>query len=289
MALIRILRTAAVTVTHTFIVDEGPQDASGPVTVSLKRLDGTLVEAATAGHPGPPGEYTYPVPPQAQLDELTLDWTGSIGGAATTVRDSVEIVGGFMFGIAEARHAHRFLANVNDYSTSFLAEKRIQVEQEFDRICGQAWVPRFARVFLSGRDTDRLGTPHSMIRAVRAVSINGVAMAAPDVALIGFSDSGVLWRPGGAIWPAGHRNIIVELEHGWDAPASDVKDVAILRMRSKVATTTTGIPDRAISYTHAEGGTYRLSTPNRERTGIPEIDGVLAKPGYTRAPRAVVA
>ena len=36
------------------------------------------------------------------VDLWTIDWSGSIGGANVTIRDQVEIVGGFMFTIAAA-------------------------------------------------------------------------------------------------------------------------------------------------------------------------------------------
>jgi hypothetical protein len=289
MALTRILRTAKVTVTHSFYADEGKVDVdSGNVTATLKRLNGTLIEAVTAGHSGL-GDYTYPVPAQALLDTFRLEWSGLFGGVTVTAVDYVEVVGGFLFGIAEARQRHRFLADVNRYTAADLAAKRIEVEQEIENICGQAWVPRFARYALSGRGYEQLATPATMLRALRAATIGGVALTQPELDAVSLTDSGILRRPTGTPWPAGYRNVIVEVEHGNDYPPEPIKEAGILRLRSRVSMTTTEIPDRAISYSVAEGGTYRLSTPGRTRTGIPEIDGVLERPGWTRRPRAAVA
>jgi hypothetical protein len=285
MSLVRVIRTAQVTLTHEFRVDEVLTDAAGTVTATLKRLDGTTVNAASASHPGL-GTYTYVLPGQTLLDSLTLDWTCTLAGAAISVRDYVEIVGDHLFGLAEGRAAHPGLASLTTYPPAFLAGKRIGVEQECEDICGRAFVPRFARVALSGRGTDRLVAPNSEIRAVRAVTVDGVAWSAPAVAAVGFSAAGVLRRPGGAIWPVGFGNVVVEYEHGWDFPPQGIRDAAILRLRSK-ATTTTGVPDRAISYTVAEGGVYRLSTPGKKRTGIPDVDGPYER--YTRAKPAVFA
>jgi hypothetical protein len=291
MSLIRVLQTAQVVVEHTFIDGETPIDAAGAVTATLKRLDGTTVDTATAGHPGAPGLYTYTVPGQADVDMLTLDWQGSVGGAAVTVRDYIEIVGGHYFGLAAARVAHSGLGSTTIYPADLLAGRRIEVEQEFETICRQAFYPRFARHALSGQGTARLTIPqtlpHRMLRVVRAVTVGGVAWSAPDVAAVGVSESGVLYRPGGASWPAGHQNIVVEYEHGWDFPPERIVTAAVLRLRSLIATNSTGIPDRAISYATTEGGTYRLSTPSKQRTGIPDVDGVLER--YTLAPRTVFA
>jgi hypothetical protein len=291
MALTRILRTTKVTVTRTFYADEAPINAdSGNVTATLKRLDGTLVNTATAGHPGPVGEYTYPVPASAVLDAFRLEWSGLFGGVTITVYDYVEVVGGFLFGLAEARNRHRGLNDTNRYTTDILAEKRTEIEQEFENICGQAWVPRFARFALSGRGYEQLATPVTMLRTLRAVTIGGVAFTQTELDAVSLTDSGILRRPTGSMWPAGYRNVIVEVEHGNDYPPLPISEAGILRLRSRLSTTTTEIPDRAISYSVAEGGTYRLSTPGRQRTGIPEIDGVLERPGYTlRRPRAAVA
>ena len=289
MALTRILRTTQVTLTHTFYQDEGPVDASGNVTATLKRLDGTLVNTATAGHPGPSGQYTYTVPASAVLDTQRLEWSGSFGGVAITVYDYIEHVGGFLFGLAEARQRHRFLADVNRYPTTLLAAKRIEIENEFESICGQAFVPRYSRRALNGRGYEQLGTPDSMLRTLRSATVNGTALAQADLDAIAPLDQGVLRRPTGVIWPAGYHNVIAEYEHGWDYPPPEVSEAAILRLRSRIAMTTTDIPDRAISYTVTEGGTYRLSTPSRDKTGIPEIDGVLARPFYTRRPRPAIA
>jgi hypothetical protein len=295
MSLVRILRTVAVTVTHTFTVDETPTDAAGTVTATLKRLDGTVVNTAAAGHPGPPGVYTYAVPPQASLDWLTLDWSGTLGGSSIlSVQDRVEIVGGFLFGAGEARAAHRqTFANHTTWPTVGLATKAVLVEEECEGICRQAFVPRFARAVLSGTGSDRLTIPQvppykpTMLRSLRAVIVGGVAWSAPDVAAVGLSDSGVLTRPGGAAWPAGQRNIVIEYEHGWDLPPEEIRDAGILRLRSRLTSTSSGIPDRASSFTVVDGGVYRLSTPDRQRTGIPDVDAAYAR--YTRPRRAVFA
>lgn len=284
MSLVRVLKTTSVPLTHEFFVDEVATDAAGSVTATLKRLDGTTVDTQTAGHPGT-GRYTYPLPAQANLDSLTLDWSGTVAGSAITVRDYVEIVGDYLFDLGTARA--QLGLDINTYPSKLLASTRTAIEQEFETICRQAFVPRFAREVLSGYDRAQLGTSNQMIRSVRACSIGGVALAGADLTGLGFEDHGVIKRPAGALWPAGYNNIAVEYEHGWDYPPHEISAAGILRMRSRLSQTTSAIPDRAVSFTVAEGGVYRLSTPSRQKTGQPEVDGVLER--YTRARRSVFA
>jgi hypothetical protein len=283
MSRVRILATTLVTLSHTFTADELPTDAAGAVTATVKRLDATAVASGTASHDGV-GIYSYPVT-RAVLDTLTVDWSGTVGGSAVTVRDIVEVCGGFLFGLAEARDELKL--SLAAWPTAKLAAKRLEVEQECERICRQAFVPRFAREALSGNGTEWLATSNTMLRTLRAVTVDGVVWSAPDVAALGLSDSGTLTRPGGMTWPSGVRNVVVEYEHGLDTPPTEISDAGILRLRSMLSRPKSGIPDRTASYTDPAGGVYRLSLPTRDTTGIPDVDGPYLR--YTRARRAVVA
>lgn len=282
MDLLRVMQTAAVTLSHTFYVDEAATDATGAVTVTVKRLDGTQVATGAAAHPGL-GVYTFPLPAQATLDTLTVDWSGNVGGAIVTARDIVEIVGGYLFGLAEARAMPPVLS-ATKYPAATLSSKRVVVEQECERICRQAFVPRFHRVALSGNGTSQLATPHVFLRALRAVRVNGVDWTPAEVATVGVSQSGVLVLTprvsfGGAIWRYGVGNVVVEYEHGWDMPPLEIRDAAIIRLRHRLTMGDTSVPYRAISFTTTDGGVYRLSTPSKERTGIPDVDA--AYEGHT--------
>lgn len=281
MPLVRMLATTKVTMSHAFVVaGVGPTDAAGVVTATVKRIDGTDAGsgAATHGAAGS-GVYSWPVT-RAVLDTLTLDWTGDVGGSTVTARDVVEVVGGFYFGLDEATAELKLDANV--WTAAKLARKRIQVEQECERICRQAFVPRFAREVLSGTGGPQLRVRWPQLRALRAVLVGGVAWAPADVAAVGLSESGVLTRPGGAIWPAGSGNVVVEYEHGLDMPPEDIVDASKLRLRSLLPRATSGVPDRTTSFTNANGEVYRLSLPTADTTGIPDVDGAYQKWGRKR-------
>lgn len=274
MSLVRVLRTASVVLTHVFYVDETPTDATGAVTYSVKRLDGTVVASGNASGPAPTGTYTLTVPAQSQVDTLTVDWTALVAGATVTARDFIEIVGGFIFGLAEARAQPPVLDTIK-WPTAKLAQKRIGVEQECETICGQAFVPRFNRVAytldtnVTNLLTSKITLPHIGVRTLRSVTISGAAQSLTGLTV---SESGVLR---GVTWAAVNTGtvIIVEYEHGMDYPPEDLKDACMLRLRSRLASGDSGVPQRALSFSVADGGVYRLSTPSGTKTGIPDVDG----------------
>lgn len=277
MSLVRVQQSTQVTLSHLFEVDEAPTDATAGVTYAFRRLDGTPVISGTAGHPTPgSGLYTAVLPGANTLllDTLTLDWTGTVAGAAVTVRDYVEIVGGFLFGLGEARRKKPPL-DATKYTTAELAAARVEVEQECERICGVAWVPRFKRVAIvvDGGCRDRLLAPHTQLRALRAVTVDGTVWSPAQVAAVTVSESGVLSLPAGNLWPVWRRSrIVLEYEHGFDFPTEEIRTAAIVRLRSKVGQFDMNVPYRAIAFQATEGGTYRLSTPGPDRTGIPDVD-----------------
>jgi hypothetical protein len=79
----------------------------------------------------------------------------------------------------------------------------------------------------------------------------------------------------------------VEYEYGLDFPPENARTAGKLMLRAALNRNTSGIPDRAVSFSTEDGGVYRLSTPSRQRTGIPDVDAVIEE--YFRPPRAVFA
>jgi hypothetical protein len=279
MSVIRVLRTSQVTVSHTFYVDEAPTDATGDVTWTLTRLDGTPVADGIATGPAS-NVYTVELPPHATLDALVLTWTADVAGSVVTARDVIEVVGGFLFNLADARAMPPAL-DTDRYPTALLAAKRVGVETECETICGQAFVPRFARVALSGSGETYLALPRRNVTAIRSITIDGTAIEVPDV---WWKSSGVLSRNrGNGYWPSGAGNVVVEFEHGMEYPPEDLREAAMQRLRTRLTLTDSGVPQRAISFSIADGGVYRLSTPSRQRTGVPDVDAAYARYTLVRA------
>lgn len=286
MTLFRVLPTQLTTISHSFYVDEALTDMASPPTVTVRRLDGTVVQGPSAATPVSTGVYSFAVAAQGQLDTLTVDWVGTLAGASHTAQDILEVVGGHLFGLAQARNALKL--DLRSYSTAELAAKRISVEIECEDIRRQAQVPRFMRVALDGSGTSQLVTPHLEVRRVRAVSLSygdgsaPVALTAGELALIAPNRAGVLTRTSGEVWPYGHGNILVEYEHGLSYPIQTVQDAAILRLRYFLNATRTAVPDRALSFSVAEGGTYRLAAAGPRSTGIPDVDAAYLRDAHER-------
>lgn len=269
MSLIRVLTAAQATLSHTFYVDETPTDAAGTVTVSVKRLDGTVVSSGNAAHPGAAGVYTYAVPAQPAPDALTVDWTGTVAGAEVTARDHLDVVGGFLFGLAEARAMPPAL-DTTRFPTATLAQARTIVEEECERICNQAFVPRFKREKVRIIN-DTVLPSQAHVRSIRSITVGGIAQ------------TGWVWPsrvgPVRDVFPATHDNeeAVIEYEYGMDYPPEDLRRAAMLRLRSQLTTGDTGIPSRAVSFTVTDGGVYRLATPGEINTGVPDVDAVYQR------------
>ncbi|HEV2778548.1 MAG TPA: hypothetical protein VGX25_04035 [Actinophytocola sp.] len=283
--LTRVAKTAAAALEHTFYVGETGTDAAGAVTVAITDANGAAIaggsgNATSAGQ----GRYTFALPAQAQLQLLTVAWSGTIAGTAVTETDLVEIVGGFFFSIAEGRASDSSLSSLTKYPTARLVAARLEVEQECEEICDRAFVPRYRRAVLDGTGTsDLMLVGDNDIRTIRAVRIapeageTFVALTAAELAKLVVTPDRVVTRVDGATWTEGRSNLIIEYEVGLDRPPEDLVRAAKVRFRSLANVERTNIPDRAISFTTAEGASYRLTTPDAYETGIPFVDAVYAR------------
>lgn len=294
--LTRVARTAAAVLEHTFYVGETPTAAAGPVTVTVTDPAATVVATGTATPTGTDG-YTFPLPGQSALTELQVSWAGTVAGAAVVEVDQVQIVGGFLFDLVQARASDKSLQDTVKYPTGDLVRVRTEVEQECEWICAQAWVPRYRRVVLDGTGTPDLTLPDGAdehrggvhlrgVRTIRSATIAprfglpAVALTVEQLAALTVRPGGVLRRADGSAWTAGDSNIVVAYEYGSDAAPADLVRAALTRLRDRLNFDKKQVPDRAVSFTVAEMGTYRLSLPDAYRTGLPEVDAAYAR--YSR-------
>jgi hypothetical protein len=283
VSLYRVLRTAKATLTRTFYLDEVATDASGVVGVSVTREDGTVVQAVNASGPSAAHEYSFTFQGSDSLDRLDLTWTATVGGDAIILdQDVIEVVGGFFLGLGDIREKiDPVFKDTTRYATQDLIDRRVEVEDEFERICGQAFVPRFERETLSGPEYCRpLKLRWPRLRRVLSVKVGGTAFAASTVNAFGADPLGLLRYDGGWRWGVG--NIVVEYEHGLDRPPADIVRAFKLRMKSFLLTSRSPLPDRAERIATTEVGLVTLATAGKEQTGIPEVDAALER---WRSPR----
>lgn len=290
--LTRIAKNAAGTLSTTFLVDETATDSSTTVTYAVVDAAGASVASGNATH-GTTGVYSFTLAAQSALKALTITWSATIGGSATTQVTYAEIVGGFFFTLAEGRASDSSLSDDTTYPTADLTDARLEVETECENICDLAFCPRYDRVVLDGTGTSELLLKHSApyrsvaeVRTVRSVSmadsVDGTftAFSAADLADLAVTSDGKVVRTGGDAFTEGRRNVIVEFEYGLDLPPRDLVKAAKTRLRTVLNTNKSGIPDRTTSFTVNEGGTFRLDMPGPFKTGIPYVDAAYSR--YSR-------
>lgn len=281
----RAVRGRAATLTHVFLTGEDtPTDAAGSVTVTVTDPSGATVASGTATH-GDVGTYTFVLGPQPALTVLTVAWAATVGGFAVTELDACEVAGGVFFTIPQIRASDPELADTGKFPTAALIRARLETELECEQICGRAFVPRYGRVVVDGTGTSDvlLGKPD--VRVVRAAStaqrygLPFTALTPAQLAAVAPTSDGMLRRTDAGFWPDGVGNILFEFEFGMDAPPTPLAEAALVRLRSLVTKHLSAIPDRASSFTANDGGTYRLTLPKRNNTGIPDVDAVYARYG----------
>lgn len=293
--LIRTLRTTKLTLARTFFLDEQPTGATGAVTVAITRLDGTAVQSGAASGPDASQQYTYLFNGSDTLDVLLVTWTATVAGDALVIdSDQIEVCGGYLFSLAEGRAVDTALSSTSKYPTSLLTQKRVETEDECERICGQAFVPRFSREIYDGRGESFLRVRWPWIRTIRSISIRNTPggaytpLTTPELANVVGGDDGVLRLDAGVSWPStgyfwgsvfamGRRNIIVEYEHGLDYPPPDLVRGAKFRFKSLVLQSTSALPDRAERIATVATGVLILANPSEDKTGIPEVDACYGR------------
>lgn len=132
----------------------------------------------------------------------------------------------------------------------------------------------------------RLRLSNRFVLAVTAVTSNGVAFTAPQLAEIRVVGRRIYRRTVGeysgfTAWDSGTQNIVVTYNAGYTStPPGDIKDAALQAARYRVLRTATkaGISDRAIAVTN-ELTTVQLSTAGAtdRPTGLPEVDSVIVR------------
>lgn len=280
----QILRGIAATLSWQNVDQNGVAAApAGSVTVGVTRADGTTLVAAgtaTTGTGSDPRTYALTAANNTLLDMLTVTWTDA--GDSSTHTTYVEVVGGYYFSTAEARASDPALTNADKYSDALIVATRREVEEEFEAICGVAFVPRYEREILDGPGTRSLLLSRQALRAVRAVWVYSdattyTAWTADELASLDTVEFGMLTSRTGLTFATGNRNLAVAYEHGLARPPAEIKRAAMQRLRSRMNSATTGIPDRATTFSVAEGGTYSLATPSADKTGMPEVDAALSR------------
>lgn len=268
--------------------DGEPAAPAGTVTIGVAKADGTVVVAAgtsTGGASTSPRTYALAAP--TALDLLTVTWTDA--GDSSTATQLVEVVGGYWFTVAQATARDDKLTDRSKYPAERILAVRAEVEAEFEDVTGQAWVPRYRRETIRGTGTTELVCDEVALRTVRTVrayagdGVTYTAFTADELAALHCTSHGTILRTSGAVWASGYTYVL-EYEHGHDRPPADLRDAAIIRLRHRLNSHRSGIPDRATALSTEAGQTFSLATPGLRGfiTGIPDVDVVLGRHTFQR-------
>lgn len=267
----RIHQGRSSTLTHTFQVDGVATNPSPDIaTVTIARADGTaLVPAGSVTEAGV-GVVTLTLTPAetALLDTLTITWTASFAGQAQQFIDIVEIVGGFLFTLAQAK------ARLPSQSNETLQATRTLAEQELERACQVAFVPRYAREKRDGDGTNLLMLKWPKVRAIRSVSVDETPQVAGDF------DLGEYVVHSSTYLPRGYGNVMVGYEHGYNAGEVNASRAALMLVERYLAEQPAG--ERVVSAS-VDSVSFRLAVAgtNGQPFDVPYVNQFVAMHNLT--------
>lgn len=275
----RIKQTGAgsYSVTVDTVNDDGVGiTASAPYTVTVFDGAGAQITTGTPTHTDHILTYAIPANLITKLDTYRLVWTAVHSSQPIQWMSEVEIVGGYLFEIADLRDQDRTFT-VEKYPSETLREVRSWVEDviEGPRAANVAFVPRSSRVIVNGSARTALPLPDLNVRDVYAITVDGVAWTSTQIDTLTVDD-GVLWLNADSpvsVWPAGHRNITLHYTHGHDRAPGAITRAAL--MLAKEYLVKSDVPGRATA-TSIGDQLFRLTIAGRDGvTGLPDVDAAI--------------
>ena len=251
--------------------EDGVAVDPGTVTVGITRADGTVLVAAgaaTTGSGTAARTYNLTTTHTALLDRLAVTWTSTLKGTLTSY---VEVVGGFLFGIAELQAR----LTAGQFTTAQVVEMRTTVEQEIEKACSCAFAPRYALDTLNGNG-GRSIMLRPLVTSVRSATVDGTAFTAADLAALSIGTTGTVYSSS-RTWTCGTGNVLVGYEYGFQDTPAGVRQAALILAKTWLTGQRSPIDDRATTFASTDGGTYALAVPGRggSHFGLPDVDSVI--------------
>lgn len=279
----------------SYALTVGSQDDAGAdlevasATVSIYDSAGTTVvdtaaATVTAAVDPDPGSISYALDATTVplLDTYRAVFTATLtAGGATDIDLDFEVVGGFLFSLAELRGRDSSFTNTTKYPDAVLAVARVRVEQTIEgpQAARVAFVPRGRRVTLDGTNRAGIRLPDFEVREIYSASVDGTALTSDELADL-IIDDGVLWRSSG-VWRSGRRNVVLHYAHGLDFPPGPINRAALTLAREYLVDP--GIDLGRATATTVGDQTYRLTIAGRDGvTGLPEVDAAIEQHGRSR-------
>ena len=280
----RVVVDRSFTLYKTFYEGGTATDPDGDPTVVVVRSDGSTVATGAVTNEAAAGTWSVTVPASSNdlLDTLTATWTADVNGEDQTYVDFIEVVGRFLFTIAEARLL-KPLDNTTTYPESKIVEMRTTVEQALEDACGVAFVPRYALETLP-TEYPGLLVSNPKVRSVRSATDGTTPLTQDQIDALTFTGRtiyGLPWVPWDySTWSGARVSVTIGYEHGYTYPPERVRRASLILARSWLVSGP--VDDRASTLNAgADGGTYSLVTPGRGGSifGLPEVDAVVQEYG----------
>lgn len=279
----RILRSSGGAVSVTLYDSSGApaNPPAGAISATVRDSAGAQIGGSPFPVTNPPattGVLTFALPVVSALDVYDVTWT--LPDASTRLTQ-FEIVGGYLFTIAQLRAFDSQLADATKYPATMIRDVREEITDRFEQVARVSFVPRGRRQVHSGDGSSTLILDDMAVSALVSVEIDGVALAAPELANVHADEIGVLVYDGG-IFPRGIRNVRVLYEHGFRTTPGPVVRAGMKLAKHLLLDLHADRSERATAVITEVGG-YRLSIAGRDGpTGIPDVDAVLAQFGKAR-------
>ena len=283
--------TGPTTLSKVWYVDGIAVDA-GTVNIAATDAHGTVVVASTAAtKTGTAAStvYSYVLAIQTQVKVLFVTWTRADTGAV--LEDVVEVVGGQLFTLTEARAFDEgALVDTDKYTNAEIRTERDRVTALLEQWTGRSWIPRYCRVELPGTGVDaidlasstaRTSTGRRLVRPGRHYDIVTIISASAGTTITPTdieSDPPFLYHTTG-VWVASassdRMNVTVEYEYGLAYPEEGVGRIALLLTRDRLVKSP--YPDSALSIQTESGAAslVREGGPMANRTRLPEVNAWL--------------
>jgi hypothetical protein len=270
-ALTILRNTGPTTLTEKWYENDLQVDA-GTVTVGIVDAAGTVVvaplTATTKTGSGATTAYSYDLAIQTTVKRLTVTWTRTDTGASLS--DEVEVVGWHLFTVSQARSwDSAVMASTSAYPLATVCEERDRITDRLEDAIGWPPIQRYGQATVNGSGTDRIMLPTHRAVSVLAVTVDGVAFGASDLADLKI-DGIMLIRDTGGIFTSGDRNVDVHYCWGPERPLADADRVGLYLLRDRLVPA--DISPRALSVSNDLGQVQFALPSARFPFGLPVVD-----------------
>lgn len=279
--MIRSTVNVPATIVFRFTIDEDLTDPDGlAATVVVKDHAGTQVASGAATQIDV-GVYRFRFIPTGGPAVYTVVCSGAFAGDAVSLTETVEVVSHRLFSLAELRAVETRFSDRTKYPTDMLETVRVETEDEAERIMCRSFFQRYADIVTVGDGGSKL-----WVDSLPLVSVSSAKARDLDITAVTIAERlGYLFRTDGGTWPTVINSIQLGIIYGESQVPTDLARAAITRARTRLTDFNSHIPDRAVSFSAAEGGTYTLATAGRAgyETGIPDVDAVYKRYSFNVA------